>query len=118
MQFKTLFGLALSVGLAILVVGCASQSSEANATPEPKAAQSADAPANETGKSAEAIEAYKNEKGEIVCPVTGDVIPSVEKASGYQDFQGKRYYFCCGMCPPKFKADPEKFAVRHEIEPM
>ncbi|MBI5705741.1 MAG: YHS domain-containing protein [Armatimonadetes bacterium] len=118
MHYKTFFGLALAVGLAILIVGCGSQTGGAQASAEPKAAQSAESPANETGKSAEEIAIYKNDKGEIICPVTGDVIPSVDKASGYQDFQGKRYYFCCGMCPPKFKADPEKFAVRHEIEPM
>lgn len=59
-----------------------------------------------------------NESGELECPVTGEKIASVDKAAGYQDWNGKRYYFCCSMCPDKFKADPEKYAVRHEHEPM
>lgn len=67
---------------------------------------------------ATSLPAYRNAKGQLICPVTGNVIESVAKAAGYQDWHGTRYYFCCSMCPPKFKADPEKFAVRHETEPM
>ena len=54
--------------------------------------------------------AYTNAKGELVCPVLGDVIPSVEKAAGYQDYKGKRYYFCCAGCPDTFAKDPDAYA--------
>lgn len=27
----------------------------------------------------------------------------------YVDYNGRRIYFCCNMCPPQFKADPEKY---------
>ncbi|MBS1705788.1 MAG: YHS domain-containing protein [Armatimonadetes bacterium] len=37
-------------------------------------------------------------------------IDSPEKAVSYQDYKGKRYYFCCGMCPGKFKENPELYA--------
>lgn len=51
---------------------------------------------------------YRNDKGEVVCPVMKDVIKDPGMAVGYQDYKGKRYYFCCGMCPEKFKANPEQ----------
>ena len=39
------------------------------------------------------------------CPVTGDPIDS----NIFVDYGGKRVYFCCSMCPPKFKQDPENY---------
>jgi len=40
-----------------------------------------------------------------LCPVMGDPIdPKI-----YVDYNGRRIYFCCNACPPKFKADPEKY---------
>ncbi len=39
------------------------------------------------------------------CPVEGDAI----NRAIYTDYKGKRVYFCCDMCPPKFKADTEKY---------
>ncbi len=40
-----------------------------------------------------------------LCPVMGDPInPNI-----YVDYNGRRVYFCCTMCPPKFKAEPEKY---------
>jgi len=44
-------------------------------------------------------------KAQTLCPVMGEAI----NRSIFVDYQGKRVYFCCGMCPPKFKADPEKY---------
>ncbi|MCX5677428.1 MAG: YHS domain-containing protein [Planctomycetota bacterium] len=47
-------------------------------------------------------------KGEIaqkLCPVTGEPInPKI-----FIDYDGRRIYFCCDMCPPMFKKDPEKY---------
>ncbi|MEW6356261.1 MAG: YHS domain-containing protein [Planctomycetota bacterium] len=46
------------------------------------------------------------------CPVMGgDINKEV-----YVDFQGQRIYFCCGACPDKFKADPEKYMEKFEKE--
>lgn len=54
---------------------------------------------------------FRNENGDIVCPVMGTVIPSTEKAvGGYRDYQGKRYYFCCAECAPKFDQNPDAYA--------
>lgn len=53
---------------------------------------------------------FTNEKGEIVCPVMGTVITDKSKAVGTYDYEGKRYYFCCGGCPEMFEADPAKYA--------
>ena len=42
---------------------------------------------------------------QTTCPVMGNPIDK----KYYVDYQGKRIYFCCPLCPPKFKADPEKY---------
>lgn len=55
---------------------------------------------------------YTNDQGEIVCPVMGTVIKDKTKAVGYQDYEGKRYYFCCDGCPDTFKEDPAKYAKK------
>jgi YHS domain-containing protein len=52
---------------------------------------------------------FANEKGEALCPVMGDSITDTKDAE-FVDFEGKRYYFCCGDCPEKFRADPAKYA--------
>lgn len=41
------------------------------------------------------------------CPVTGETA-KIEKDTNFSDYNGKRYYFCCEGCKPKFDADPEK----------
>lgn len=70
------------------------------------------APEPNTGNAAAEPVAYTNDKGELVCPVMGTVIESKEKAVGYQDYEGTRYYFCCGGCPEQFKKDPAKYAKK------
>lgn len=62
------------------------------------------APVKKTGTT---VVAYRNAKGDLVCPVMGTVIGSEDKATGYQDYKGVRYYFCCDDCPKLFKKDPE-----------
>ncbi|MBN1421409.1 MAG: YHS domain-containing protein [Planctomycetes bacterium] len=34
----------------------------------------------------------------------------------YEDYQGKRYYFCCAACDEKFKEDPEKY-IKEPAQP-
>jgi YHS domain-containing protein len=49
----------------------------------------------------------------IACAVMGDEKVDVAKATKnkmYADYKGNRYYFCCGGCPDKFKANPAKYA--------
>lgn len=44
------------------------------------------------------------------CPVMGgDIDKSV-----YADYEGKRVYFCCGMCVDTFKKDPVKYIKKIE----
>jgi Cu+-exporting ATPase len=52
--------------------------------------------------------AHTNDKGEIVCPVMG-AVTTEKDAVGYQDYEGVRYYFCCGDCPKAFKKDPARW---------
>jgi Cu+-exporting ATPase len=42
------------------------------------------------------------------CPVSGEEFV-VTAASPKVEHQGKTYYFCCGGCDAKFKADPAKY---------
>lgn len=39
------------------------------------------------------------------CPVMGNPIDK----NIFIDYKGQRVYFCCTMCPAKFKQDPEKY---------
>lgn len=53
---------------------------------------------------------FVDEKGQkhFVCPVMGNqgvVSAKIE----YSDYDGKRYYFCCEGCKPKFDAEPKKY---------
>ena len=45
--------------------------------------------------------------GNKVCPVTGDKIDA--KSNITYEYQGKTYHFCCPMCVPEFKNNPEKY---------
>ena len=49
-------------------------------------------------------------KEALFCPVMGNPVKSYAKASGYADYEGFRYYFCCAGCDVKFAAEPAKFA--------
>ncbi len=44
-----------------------------------------------------------------VCPVRGEKIPDVTKASGKSVYKGKTYYFCCARCKPAFDKNPLKY---------
>lgn len=69
------------------------------ATPQPKAQAASTAPVNS------------------VCAICGmKVDPSVPTL----EYQGKKIGFGCRMCPPKFKADPDKYGpyyLRNEVMP-
>jgi YHS domain-containing protein len=45
----------------------------------------------------------------LICPVTGEVIPSIKAAAGHSVYKGKTYYFCCAGCKPMFDKDPAKY---------
>lgn len=49
--------------------------------------------------------------GKTTCPVSGEVIEDISKASK-TEYNGKIYYFCCEKCKAKFDAAPDKFAVK------
>lgn len=37
---------------------------------------------------------------------------AAEAAGLYRDYEGARYWFCCGACGPLFDAAPAKYAAR------
>ena len=45
--------------------------------------------------------------GNKVCPVTGDKINPKNNVT--YEYQGKTYHFCCPMCVPEFRKNPEKY---------
>jgi YHS domain-containing protein len=79
--------------------GHAACAAPATPAPEPK---SAPAPATDA-KSAPA-------KPQTTCPVMSGKI----SRKFFADYQGKRVYFCCGMCLPEFKKDPAKYIKKLE----
>lgn len=95
--------LGVTALFAFVVAGCGQPAEPASGDTDTKPTTTTEAPVES------APAAFTNEKGEIVCPVMGTVIEDKDKAVGHQDHNGKRYYFCCGMCPDKFKADPTKY---------
>jgi YHS domain-containing protein len=63
----------------------------------------------------------KDKKGapaEVHCAVmTGKTVKIKEATANkmFQDYNGKRYFFCCPGCPGAFKANPAKFAKNDSI---
>jgi YHS domain-containing protein len=37
-------------------------------------------------------------------------VKEATKAKMYQDYNGRRYFFCCAACPAAFKSNPKKYA--------
>ncbi len=60
----------------------------------------------------------KNAKHVTTCPVTGDRVDMdrAMKNHLYADYKGNRYFFCCSDCPPKFNANPAKYANKPHIK--
>ncbi len=51
--------------------------------------------------------------GEVTkCAVSGEVF-TVAEDSPKAEYNGGTYYFCCGGCVDKFKAEPTKFTAAH-----
>lgn len=50
----------------------------------------------------------ENNNDQAVDPVCGMQV-NVANAKHVHDFQGSRYYFCCGGCKEKFRADPAPY---------
>jgi len=54
----------------------------------------------------------------VACPVQPEHKVNVKAATAakhFADYNGRRYYFCCGGCPGAFKADPAKFAEAESV---
>lgn len=77
--------------------------------------QLAQANAAKDGSAKAAASAAVNEPvdvGNTVCPVTGEQIDPLTKATYV--YEGKIYNFCCPMCIPTFKKDPQKYIEKIE----
>ncbi len=59
---------------------------------------------------ATALPEFKDDSGRLACPVMGDVVASAAESSGYADYNGVRYYFCCSSCAERFAQNPASFA--------
>lgn len=49
-------------------------------------------------------------KEALYCPVSKEAVAGYAKASGYGDYAGTRYYFCCAGCDAPFDKEPAKYA--------
>jgi YHS domain-containing protein len=54
---------------------------------------------------AEQSPAVKAAVEQTTCPVMGGTI----NKEIFTEYKGKKVYFCCPMCKPKFEKDPEKY---------
>jgi YHS domain-containing protein len=52
------------------------------------------------------------DKLQTTCPLMGGKI----NKEIFADYKGQRVYFCCPMCGPEFKKDPEKVIKKMEAE--
>lgn len=90
-----------TLALAALTAGCTKQADDTAAAPP---MQSTDMP-GAAMQPPQGMTASLPEGANETCPVMGK--PAVAKYSAEHD--GRTVYFCCGMCAPKFEADPAKY---------
>lgn len=67
------------------------------------------------GMSQAAPAAQKTKVKCAVMPSHSVEIASATKRKMFSDYKGRRYFFCCGGCVPKFKKDPAKYAKAESI---
>ena len=96
------FLVLVGVVTTVFVSGC--KKSE----PTVPAESSMTAPAEEN-VAVDYVPAQGEYKTVAMCPVTGDKV-TVGKNTPAAKYKGRTYYFCCPMCGPKFKAEPDKYA--------
>ena len=53
----------------------------------------------------------------FVCPVTGEKIDDISKASSKTVYKGKTYYFCCAGCDTTFLKNPAKYVKAEPAKP-
>lgn len=101
---KLFIGSLLALVMGAALVGCSPAAPAEEGTTPPATGETSK---TEGGATAEPV-AFKKD-GKLWCPVMDQEVESVEKAVGYQDVDGVRYYFCCAGCPEPFKEDPNKY---------
>jgi YHS domain-containing protein len=91
----------LLVGMSVLK-GCKkSEPKEAGTTKQEHEHEAMVHVESETAKVASAVE-------QKTCPVMG----GASNKNVFTEYKGKKVYFCCAACKPKFKADPEKYIAK------
>ena len=84
----------------------ASAASSATKTKATKPASAADPHAQHTTAAASPAKAVAGKPVNTLCSICGmDVDPSLPTV----EYQGQTIGFGCRMCPPKFKADPDRY---------
>jgi YHS domain-containing protein len=73
------------------------------------AVKASDSKASASVKKVSLTQPARKAEEKLLCPVTGDTIPSKAKAAGSSVYNGKTYYFCCADCKPAFDKEPEKY---------
>lgn len=105
------FAVALSFVLSAFLFGCGGQEQKTEEKTDTTAPKT-----DETSSTAHTTQtvAFTNANGDIICPISGEIVATKDKASSYTsslyvDYEGKRYYFCCESCKPTFEKDSEKY---------
>ena len=90
---------ALSLTVLSLSAGCNKKQDAAAPTAKP---DQTDVAAQPDAAAQPAAVAQPEQK---MCPVMNEPI----NKQLFVDYNGRRIYFCCTMCPAQFKKDPEKY---------
>jgi len=102
--------------MMLLVVGCGSGGGSGEVTsadvtePAPKTASQGETKAAAWPTD---VAIHRNAAGEVECPVMKDAVKSPD-GKKFQDYHGKRYYFCCDGCPESFAKEPDKYAEKND----
>jgi YHS domain-containing protein len=92
--------------VGLMAAGCGKQPEAAPAKSTP--AESKAVPAKATPMPAAASKPATTAITQKLCPVMGGAVdPNV-----WTEYQGKKVYFCCKECIPKFKQDPAKYMAK------
>lgn len=104
---KTWLWLAVMAGLVLtmlFVAGCTNDDAAVPPDHSGHSGQHSDA-GSTAAAPATAVASAAATAAQTKCPVMGNPV----NRDIYVDYQGRRIYFCCQMCPDKFKADPDKY---------
>ena len=107
---------AVFVAVAVALAGCGTGSGSGEVTSADVTEKPSNASASNPATAAvwpSDVAIHRNAAGEVECPIMKDAVKSPD-GKKFQDYNGKRYYFCCDGCPEAFAKDPAQYAEKKD----